>query len=99
MPPGSEPGSSHWRAASGPRKLLDGTVPAWMIAATGTVLILFSAFCFVAAVWRQAFTGAPPPDPDVRRLPNLILVVVNGFLALVAIVALVGVLFGRTTGS
>src|SRR5690349_17112951 len=68
----------------GAKKLLEGIVPVWLIVATGTVLILFSAFCFVAGVWRQLFVGAPPPNPDVHRLPPLILVVVNGFLALVA---------------
>ena len=36
----------------GARKLLEGLVPGWMITATGTALILFSAFCFVAGVWR-----------------------------------------------
>src|SRR5919112_6535509 len=61
----------------GAKKLLEGVVPDWMIIATGTVLVLFSAFCFAAAVWRQLFTGAPPPVPDVRRIPPPILVVVN----------------------
>src|SRR5215204_5230276 len=42
----------------GARKLLEGLVPGWMITATGTALILFSAFCFVAGVWRQLFVGA-----------------------------------------
>jgi putative membrane protein len=75
----------------GARKLLDGIVPAWMVVGTGTILILFSAFCFIAGVWRQIFVGAPPPNPDVSRLPPLVLVTVNGFLALVALAALVGV--------
>lgn len=83
----------------GSKKLLEGVVPSWMITGFGTVLILFSAFCFVAGVWRQVFVGAPPPRPDVPRLPPAILVVVNGFLALVALAALLGVWFGRSTGS
>lgn len=78
----------------GSKKLLAGIVPDWMIVGTGTVLILFSAFCFVAGVWRQLFTGATAPDPDVPALPPAILVVVNGFLALVALTALLGVWFG-----
>jgi hypothetical protein len=40
-----------------------------MIVITGSLLVLFSAFCFVTAVWRNLFTGAPPPDPDVEQLP------------------------------
>src|ERR687889_43977 len=79
----------------GAKKLLEGIVPAWMIIGFGTVLIFFSAFCFVAGVWRQVFVGAPPPNPDVPRLPPAILVAVNGFLALVALAALLGIWFGR----
>ena len=75
----------------GARKLLEGLVPGWMIVGTGTALILFSAFCFIAGVWRQLFVGAPPPNPDVPRLPPHVLVVLNTFLALVALAALLGV--------
>jgi putative membrane protein len=82
----------------GAKKLLEGVVPNWMIVATGTALVLFSAFCFIAGVWRQLFVGAPPPKPDVPRLPPAILVVLNLFLALVALAALLGVWFGRTGG-
>jgi putative membrane protein len=82
----------------GARKLLEGVVPNWMIVATGTALVLFSAFCFVAGVWRQLFVGAPPPKPDVPRLPPHVLVVLNLFLALVALAALLGIWFGRTGG-
>lgn len=82
----------------GAKKLLEGVVPGWMIVGTGTVLVLFSAFCFVAGVWRQLFVGAPPPDPDVERLPPFVLVIVNGFLALVALAAILGIWFGRSIG-
>ena len=80
----------------GARKLLEGVVPGWMIVTTGSALILFSAFCFVAGVWRQLFVGAPPPNPDVPRLPPYIMVVLNIFLAVVALAALFGVWFGRS---
>jgi putative membrane protein len=83
----------------GAKKLLEGVVPEWMIIATGTLLILFSAFCFGAAVWRQVFVGAPPPVPDVKRIPPPILVLVNGFLMLVALAALLSIWFGRTGGT
>jgi putative membrane protein len=77
---------------------LAGVVPDWMILVNGTVLVLFSVFCFVAAVWRQLNPGPPPPKPDTPRLPAMILVAVNGFLALVAVAALFGIWFGRTGG-
>jgi putative membrane protein len=80
------------------KKTLGGTIPEPLIVATGTLLVLFSAFCFAAAVWRQMQTGAPPPQPDVRRIPPVMLVIVNGFLALVDLAALVGIWFGRTGG-
>jgi putative membrane protein len=83
----------------GAKKLLDGVVPDWMIITTGSLLVLFSAFCFAAAVWRQIFVGAPPPVPDVQRIPPFLLVVVNGFLILVALAALLSVWFGRTGGT
>jgi putative membrane protein len=44
------------------------------------------------------FPGAPPPEPDVRRIHPALLVVVNGFLVLVALAALASVWFGRTGG-
>lgn len=74
----------------GARALLDQVVPWWMIMATGTVLILFSGFCFLAAIWRQMGRVAPP-RPDTRRLPSWLLIAVNGFLLLVSLAALVGI--------
>jgi putative membrane protein len=78
---------------------LAGVVPEWMIVANGSVLVLFSAFCFVAAVWRQLNAFPPPPRPDTKRIHPFILVVVNGFLALVSLAALLGIWFGRTGGT
>jgi putative membrane protein len=82
----------------GAQKLLAGVVPDWMIISTGSVLILFSAFCFAAAVWRQLFQGAQPPQPDVQRIPPFLFVAFNGFLALVSLAALFGLWFGQTGG-
>jgi putative membrane protein len=75
----------------GARALLVDVVHPVLAAATGSVLILFSAFCFVAAIWRELRTGAPPPAPDIPRLPPALLIAVNAFLMLVALAALVGV--------
>jgi putative membrane protein len=82
----------------GAKALLSGLIPEWLIVATGSVLVLFSAFCFGAAVWRHLEPGVPPPRIDVSRIPQWLLVAVNGFLALVALAALIGIWFGRTPG-
>jgi len=82
----------------GAKALLSEVVPQWLIIATGSVLVLFSAFCFGAAVWRHLEPGVPPPPVDVSRIPTWVLVAINGFLALVALAALVGIWFGRTSG-
>jgi putative membrane protein len=77
-------------AGIGARALLARLVPDWLIVVTGSVLILFGGFCFVAAVWRQMgrFT---PPQPDAQRIPSWLLVTVNGFLLLVSLAALIGI--------
>ncbi|MFZ0845145.1 MAG: DUF202 domain-containing protein [Pseudolabrys sp.] len=80
----------------GAKALLTGVLPQWLILATGSVLILFSAFCFGAAVWRNLYDAAPPV-PSAKRLHPGLLIVVNGFLVLVAIAALVGILFDRVS--
>ncbi|MDB5571446.1 MAG: hypothetical protein JWN93_2629 [Hyphomicrobiales bacterium] len=79
----------------GAKALLAGVVPGLLVSAMGGVLVLFSAFCFAAAVWRQAQPGAGPPEPDTARLPPALLVVVNGFLVLVALAALAGLWLGQ----
>ena len=85
-------------AGIGAKKLLGGVVPEWMIVIQGTLLVLFSTFCFGAAVWRQFAPGVPPPRPDVRRIPPHVLMGVNAFLALVAFSVLLSIWFGRTGG-
>ena len=45
-----------------------------IVLAAGSALVVFSAFCFLAAVWRELFPGAPPPRPDVRQIPPLLLI-------------------------
>ncbi len=82
----------------GAKKLLEGVVPEWMIIATGSLLVLFSAQCFVVAVWRELFPGVTSPEPAVRRLPSVLLIASNGFLTLVALAALLSIWFGRTGG-
>jgi putative membrane protein len=57
----------------------------------GTVLTLFSAFCFAAAVWRELAPALRDPVPEARRIPCVILFLVNGSLALVATAALISI--------
>ncbi|MBT2187639.1 YidH family protein [Sphingobium nicotianae] len=78
----------------GARTLLDGVVTPWLILSTGSLLILFGGFCFVAAIWRQMIRVAPP-RPDTPRLPSVLLVAINGFLMLVCLAALVGIWTAR----
>jgi putative membrane protein len=82
----------------GAKKLLAGVIPDWAILVLGGLLVLFSAFSFAAAVWRELYPGAPSPKPDTRRLPPAALIIVNGLLIAISLGALVGVLFGRTGG-
>ena len=74
----------------GARALLDKVVANWLIGATGTVLILFSGFCFVAAVWRQ-MSKIRSPRPDTPRIPAALLIAINGFLLIVSLAALIGI--------
>ena len=74
----------------GARPLLNGLIPNWLILAQGSVLIAFCIFCLAAAVWRHLYAYQPPPRPDAQQMPPWILVSVNGFLAAVAFMALVG---------
>lgn len=75
----------------GARALLTGLLPEWLILADASMLILFSVFCFGAAIWRHLNPGPPPPIPAVKQMPRFVLIAMNGFLALVSIAALVGI--------
>src|ERR671917_475557 len=57
----------------GAKTTLGGVLPEWIVVLTGSVLVTFAAFCFVAAVWRELSPGTPPPRPDVHRLPRVLL--------------------------
>jgi inner membrane protein YidH len=77
-------------AGVGAKKVLAGVLPNWAVMITGSVLVLFGACCFIAGVWRELWPGAPPPQPDVRRIPAKALIVLNGFLVLVCLGTLLG---------
>ncbi len=82
----------------GAKKVLGGVMPEWAVVLTGSVLVLFSAACFAAAVWRELVPDIHAPRPEVRRLPRGVLLGLNGFLMLVSFAALLGVWFGETGG-
>lgn len=82
-------------AGIGARPLLAKVVPDWLALTAGCTLVLFSAFCFAAGVWRELPRYAPP-QPDTRQLPPVLLLIVNGTLMLVSLAAFVGVLIGRS---
>ena len=84
----------------GAKTSLGGVLPEWAILFNATLLVLFSAFCFAVAVWRDLRPGHDAPRrSDVWRLPKALLLVVNGGLLLVSLGALLGVWFGRTGGT
>ena len=78
----------------GARTLLAAALGHWLVMGVASVLIVFSGFCFGAAVWREMFARLPTSQRDVRRIPQQVLYFVNGFLALVSLAALVGIWMG-----
>lgn len=80
----------------GAKALLAEVVPEFLIITTGTILVAFSMFCFVVAVIREFRPGPPPPEPDVRKIPSGLLLIVSAFLVIVSLAALIGVWFGRS---
>ena len=78
-------------AGIGAKALLEDLVPMWLVLATSIVLIFFSEFCFVAGVWRELRRAVPPPRVDTPSMPGWLLVVFNGFLVVLGVVVLIGI--------
>ena len=57
----------------GAKALLADVVPEILIVTTGTILVVFSAFCFVVAVIRDIKPGPPPQEPDIKKIPSVLL--------------------------
>jgi putative membrane protein len=71
--------------------LLQGVVPPVLAKLTGSVLVIFAGFCFVAAVWRHLSRAVPPPVTDLKPVPRGALIPMSAFLLLVAAAALFGI--------
>jgi putative membrane protein len=75
----------------GASALLKNILPDLMIQFTSTILILFSAFCFCAAVWRELVPKVQNPASEIPRIPRAVLFVVNGSLTIVALCAIISI--------
>ena len=78
-------------AGIGARALVKDVLPQWIGKLTGTVLIIFAAFCLIAAVWREIRGTPRSPEPDIRMIPAALLVPMNILLLIVVVAALVGI--------
>src|SRR3954471_24189554 len=82
-------------SGAGAKGVLTGLMPEWVVIADSSALIVFSIFCYCAAVWRFRNSGATRPNPDVRLIDARILIVMSGFLSLVSLAALIGIFLPR----
>jgi putative membrane protein len=78
-------------AAIGAKALLEMLVPDWLVLSASIVLLIFAEFCFVAGVWREITGNKLRPDPDAPELPSWLLIFFNGFLVLLGVAVLVGI--------
>ena len=78
-------------AGIGARALGKDVLPDVVGKLSGSVLVLFAAFCLVAAVWRELHGIPSDPSPDIKPVPRSLLVPLNFLLLLVALAALVGI--------
>lgn len=77
-------------AGIGGKALLDKLVEPWLVMTASIMLLIFAEFCFVAGVWRE-LTGKERPEPDAPQLPAWLLLIFNGFLVLLGLAVLVGI--------
>lgn len=78
-------------AAIGAKALLEKLVPDWLVLTASIVLLIFAEFCFVAGVWRELTGNAMQPSPGAPQMPAWLLVLFNGFLVLLGVAVLVGI--------
>ncbi len=78
-------------AGIGAKALLDGLVADWLVLSASIALLVFAEFCFVAGVWRELTGNRLRPDPDAPVLPSWLLMIFNGFLVLLGLAVMVGI--------
>lgn len=77
----------------GAKALMEQQLPAWLAITSAAVMILFSIFCFVAAVWRN-LQRSLPPEPDTKPLAAYPLIAFSLLLSLIGLASLYEVTFG-----
>lgn len=77
----------------GAKALMEAQLPAWLAIASAAAMILFSIFCFIAAIWRNLQKVAPP-EPDTRRMFAWPLVLFSFVLSVIALASLYEVTLG-----
>jgi putative membrane protein len=80
-------------SGAGAKSVLAGLMPAWVILADSSALMIFSIFCYLVAVWRFNHAAAFRANADMPRIDGRILIAMSGFLSAVSAVALAGVWF------
>jgi putative membrane protein len=60
-----------------------GLIPSWYGVTTGSALIIFSALCYIAAVWRSLQYRARSPVTEVRQAPAAMLIAVGAALIVI----------------
>jgi len=75
--------------------LLD-VLPPWVVSVTGSLLIVFSALCFVTAVWRGLKQPTPIYAAQVKKIPPALLVGIGAVLLVIDVTALIGIWISRS---
>ncbi|MEG3086909.1 DUF202 domain-containing protein [Sphingomonas sp. PB4P5] len=72
-------------------EFVDEAVPASIADAMASLLIVFSAFCFIAAVWRELGGFGGTAWTDLRGVAPAVLIAANSVMLLISVTALVGI--------
>jgi putative membrane protein len=78
-------------AGIGAKALLEDLIEPWLVISSSIVLLVFAEFCFIAGVWREV-TGKEKPEPDAPQIPAWLLLIFNGFMVLLGLAVLIGIL-------